>query len=56
MVLGHSLRDTGAKGKLVVLAVLDNLSGDAVTELKVIAATRRICQKQEVLMVSDRVR
>ena len=36
MVLAHSLKDKGAKGKLVVLATMDNLSKDAVMELKVI--------------------
>lgn len=35
MVLGHSLRDKGAKAKIVVLATLDTLSSDTITELKV---------------------
>ena len=35
MVLGHSLRDKGARGKLVVLVTLDTLSTDTITELKV---------------------
>lgn len=35
MVLGHSLKDKGAKAKLVVLATLDTLSADTITELKV---------------------
>ena len=35
MVLGHSLKDKGAKGKLVVLATLDNLHAETISELKV---------------------
>ena len=35
MVLGHSLKDRGAKAKLVVLATLDNLLASTITELKV---------------------
>ena len=35
MVLAHSLRDKGAKAKIVVLATLDALSSDTITELKV---------------------
>jgi hypothetical protein len=35
MVLAHSLRDKGAKAKIVVLATLDTLSTDTITELKV---------------------
>ena len=35
MVLGHSLRDKGAKAKMVVLATLDTLSSDTITELQV---------------------
>lgn len=34
MVLGHSLRDKGAKARLVVLAVVENLSAATITELK----------------------
>jgi hypothetical protein len=36
MVLGHSLRDKGAKGKLVAFVTVDSVSADAITELKVI--------------------
>jgi glycogenin len=35
MVLGHSLRDKGAKAKIVILVALDTLSSDTITELKV---------------------
>jgi hypothetical protein len=35
MVLAHSLRDKGAKAKIVVLATLDTLSSNTITELKV---------------------
>src|SRR5439155_1647081 len=35
MVLAHSLRDKGAKAKIVVLVTLDSLSADTITELKV---------------------
>jgi hypothetical protein len=35
MVLAHSLRDKGAKAKIVVLATLDSLAADTITELKV---------------------
>lgn len=35
MVLGHSLRDRGAKAKLVVLVTIDRVSPEAVSELKV---------------------
>jgi hypothetical protein len=34
MVLGHSLKDKGAKARLVVLAVVENLSASTITELK----------------------
>ena len=43
MVLGHSLKDKGAKGKLVVLATLENLSGDSITELKVAPTYLLLC-------------
>ena len=35
MVLGHSLKDKGAKARLVVLATIDNLSASTITELRV---------------------
>jgi hypothetical protein len=35
MVLAHSLRDKGANARIVVLATLDTLSADTITELKV---------------------
>jgi hypothetical protein len=35
MVLGHSLKDKGAKARLVVLAVIENLSAATITELRV---------------------
>ncbi len=35
MVLGHSLKDKGAKARLVVLATIDNLSPSTITELRV---------------------
>lgn len=35
MVLGHSLRDRGAKAKLVALVVLEKLAPETVTELQV---------------------
>lgn len=37
MVLGHSLRDRGAKGKLVALVLLDRLAANTITELKVVS-------------------
>lgn len=36
MVLGHSLRDRGAKAKLVVLVTVDNVSAGTITELKTV--------------------
>lgn len=35
LVLGHSLRDAGAKKKLAVFVADDSVSADAITELKV---------------------
>lgn len=35
MVLGHSLKDRGAKAPLVAFVVVDKLSGDTITELRV---------------------
>lgn len=39
MVLGYSLKDKGAKARLVVLATIDNLSASTISELKVILCT-----------------
>ncbi|KAF7506524.1 hypothetical protein GJ744_011670 [Endocarpon pusillum] len=36
MVLGHSLKDKGAKARLVVLATIDNLSASTITELRTV--------------------
>ena len=44
MVLGHSLKDKGAKAKLVVLVTMESLSTEAITELKVSG----IAQREEV--------
>lgn len=35
MVLGHSLKDRGAKAKLVVLVTIDQVSSETISELKV---------------------
>lgn len=35
MVLAHSLRDNGTKGRLAVLVTLDNLQPGIIDELKV---------------------
>jgi len=35
MVLGHSLKDRGAKAPLVAFVVVDKLSTDTITELRV---------------------
>jgi len=35
MVLGHSLRDNHAKGKLVACIVMDKISEDSIKELRV---------------------
>lgn len=42
MVLGHSLKDKGAKARLVVLATVDKLSASTVTELRV----RLLCSQE----------
>ncbi|EHY57073.1 glycogenin glucosyltransferase [Exophiala dermatitidis] len=36
MVLGHSLKDRGAKAPLVAFVVVDKLSGDTITELRTV--------------------
>ena len=35
MVLGHSLRDRGAKSKLAALVTIDSVSSETIEELKV---------------------
>jgi hypothetical protein len=35
MVLGHSLKDKGARAKMVVLATMGNVSAETITELQV---------------------
>lgn len=40
MVLGHSLKDKGAKARLVVLATVDNLSATTITELRACLRSR----------------
>lgn len=35
MVLGHSLRDRGAKSRLIACVVMEKLAADTIAELKV---------------------
>jgi hypothetical protein len=43
MVLGHSLRDRGARAKLAVLVTTDRVSSETIAELKVGNLEYRSC-------------
>jgi hypothetical protein len=47
MVLGHSLKDRGAKAKLVAFILVDKLAATTVTDLKV-----RISVKMKLLLLT----
>ena len=53
MVLAHSLRDAGTKGKLAVLITPDSLKPDTIEELRV---SHAVVDTKNLLMGIDRLR
>lgn len=43
MVLGHSLKDRGAKAPLVAFVLIEKLSSDTITELRVCSPPQMAC-------------
>lgn len=54
MVLGHSLKDRGVRAPLVAFVVVDKLSSDTITELRVRIALSRFVQSSP-LITADRL-